>query len=171
MTDETAPEPTFEDYTEKVTILCVPEGEHEHHAKGGIAIDTARFWLHTVGMAEFGCPELEMRDVPALAVSQVHRMLNQWAYYTVAVKPIQDGENIRDDSGPFPIIITAEESCDEWYAKRQLSCIRLVPRVVLQTCQHPDHNHDDGDFADDSAFDDEDFLADDEDSPDERLLH
>jgi hypothetical protein len=130
---------TFEEYQNTVTVMITPTVPEWHHPKGGLMPEQL-FWLHTSGMAKFDRPEIEMRGVPGFYVGAAGRFINTWAYHSIEKAEIKAGENLQDDSGPFPVIFTAEVAEHPWYEERGIECLRLVPAAVFFECQGNHHD-------------------------------
>jgi hypothetical protein len=59
----------------------------------GIIDGNTKGWVHTHGMAKFGKPELEMRNVPLFLVGQATHLINQVCDYILnSGKKVQAGE-------------------------------------------------------------------------------
>jgi len=130
---------TLEEYNAAVKIMIIPETPEKPDPRGGFAGDQT-FWLHTYGMAAFKRPELEMRQVPGLFLSHAGSMLNAWAFHSIERAEIKEGENIMDESGIVPLVLTTIESEDPWYSTRGLKALRITPVGILFECVHPHHD-------------------------------
>lgn len=79
------------DIQEMIIIHCVSNGEE------------TRGWVHTHGMAEHGCPELEIRGVPLFLMDAAGALLNDIAEYMIesaqAGKPVQLGHVLSNTEG------------------------------------------------------------------------
>jgi len=122
---------TPEEYRDKVTVIITPDGEHEHGPRGGLAKDTL-FWLHTVGLNKLKRPELEMRQVPAIAVRSAHAMLNEWGLYSLTEKFISPDELIQTNQG-VPFLFKTLVSDDPFWEGRGI-CLRLEVEEILFSC-------------------------------------
>lgn len=114
---------TYEEYENRIQLLIVPEGDQmlENSSLPG----DQTFWVHTVGMSELERPEIEMRDVPGIFVSQAGQVINHWAYYSLTKKKIKSGERMMEESGPFGVVLEATASLEDWFVSRGWDCIRL----------------------------------------------
>lgn len=129
------------EYREQVQILIVPEPRGQKDA-------VLTFWMHTCGLSEFGLPELELRNVPALYVKGAGDVLNTWGYYMVVEgQVIKAGERL-GEGGPVPLTLLATGSPDPFWWRRSEACIRLEVEAVHGGCvvcggTCPDDNHED----------------------------
>jgi len=79
------------DIQEMIIIHCVSNGE------------TTRGWVHTHGMADHGCPELEIRGVPLFLMDAAGALLNDIAEYMIECadkgQPVQLGHVLSNTDG------------------------------------------------------------------------
>jgi hypothetical protein len=122
----------------QVTVLLIPEEPALPDPRGGLKGEQT-FWVHTTGMDKLGRPEMEMRNVPGMFVAAAGGFINHWAYHSIVREEIQAGENLMDESGPFPVVLQAREATDPWYEERDLKCLGLFPEGIVFQC---DHDHD-----------------------------
>lgn len=135
---------------------CMTEEEYREHVQVFIIVESSSpkdavpvFWMHTAGLVEFGLPELELRDVPALYLGGAGDVLNRWGYYMVTLgQVIKAGERIAAD-GPIPLTLIATGSPDPFWWKRGITCIRLDVEAVHGRCEVC------GDICDDDDHEDE----------------
>lgn len=127
-------EVSVHEYMSQVSVVATPTTSVPHE-KGGLGEGT-EFWVHTVGMGQFGRPEIEMVKVPALWLKEAAGRVNHWAYYTITQSEIRPGENIKEGNTPFDAVIMAIESPDEnrFWEARNVPCIRLQLGAVTGHC-------------------------------------
>jgi hypothetical protein len=58
-------------------------------------------WFHTHGMLKFGCPEMEIYDVPSEFDNAAYTMLLDIAQYVVTTAIIEPGQTCGDPNQPF----------------------------------------------------------------------
>ena len=128
---------------EHVRVAIVPEegtmsldNDDENHQLS----PAAKFWLHTNGLAKFGIPELEIRNVPAWYVVAAGAELNGWSAYAID-QGIADGDTL-DGGGPVPLTLSATESTDPFWAEQGRECLRLEVKAVRFAVGHKRHGKD-----------------------------
>jgi len=126
---------TVKQYMEKIRVVAVPTTEVAH-PKGGLTLGST-FWLHTVGMAQFGRPELEMVNVPGEFIGDAGRRINRWAHYSIETE-IKAGENVREGDTTFhPVFeVVASENTEFW---AEIPCLRIQLGAVLFECAECGH--------------------------------
>ena len=123
-----SPSMTKEEYRAEVQVIIVLE---PRSPKGAVPT----FWMHTYGLVEFGLPELELRNVPALYIEGGGDVLNTWGYYMVIEgRTIKAGENL-GKGGPVPLTLRAAGSTDPFWWKQGVACIRLEVEAVHGVCE------------------------------------
>jgi len=130
---------TPEEIVDLIEILVIPEPDNEFVEGSRDLAPTARFWLHTTDMSQFGRPEFEMRNVPLLGIPQAFRMLNSWAAHTVEDEIKPDQRLLFEVMPGLRMLLVSSESPDEegFWADGEASCIRLdIERVSSPTCHH-----------------------------------
>lgn len=116
---------TFDEYMKQVTVGIVPEAPVVTHRKGGLE-GTQLFLLRTIGMDKFDRPDLEMINVPALAIQGVGKTINHWAHYSITEKELKAGETLIIDHG-MPLLIRMAETDDP-------GVLRLVVEAIQFQC-------------------------------------
>ena len=127
---------TPEEIMGRIQVLVIPEPTNEHLEDGSLA-PTATFWLHTIGMGQFGRPNLEMRGVPLLSIPQVFMMLNSWAAHSVDDEVKLDQRLVDCTLPGMQMLIITSESADEdgFWAREGSTCLSLeVERASAPTC-------------------------------------
>ena len=110
--------------TPEPNTIAVEENDNHH-----VLTPASQFWLHTRGMATFGLPELEIRNVPCWWVQAAGNELTAWATHSVDYG-ISDGDDL-GRGGPVPLTLTAIKSPDDVWASKNLECLRLEVRKVI----------------------------------------
>lgn len=113
-----------------IRVVAVPEPGHESFVDG--LGPKATFWVHTVGLEQFGRPDLEMVGVPALWVGASVRELNEWAAYSVDHE-ISEGEKL-EGGGPIPVLLSATKSESDYWGDHPLGALTLSTLRVGFQC-------------------------------------
>jgi hypothetical protein len=126
---------------EHVRVAITPEPDtlavdttDQHHT----LTPAARFWMHTIGLAQFGLPELEIRGIPAWWITAAGAELNGWAAYSLDQGIAEDEE--LDGGGPVPLKIRAVTSPDPIWQEKDTECLRLEVAKVLFAYGHQKHS-------------------------------
>jgi len=96
--------------------------------------DMPVYWLHTMGMAKFEKPELELRLVPFPYVRDACALLNKVAAYTMN-NSMENGTVFVD--GPdtfFPVTYIAHYSEDSYWESIGVIAVDLMPVIPASKC-------------------------------------
>lgn len=119
------------EFMNRVQVIATPEEGHTMF-DDGMSPD-ATFWVHTMGLhSEFGRPELELRNVPALFVPESMRMLNGMGSYSVD-NECKLGQKHADPNSPLPVLCVFSESekSDFW---EDVPALWIKPHRIAFTC-------------------------------------
>ena len=117
---------TFDEYMDQITLGIIPEQpQNPPYLTGGIS-GHPLFKLRTFGMDEFGRPDLEMINVPALFVHAAGKIINHWAHYSINDTEIKVDETLVVDHG-LPCLLRAVKTDEP-------NVLRLVVESVQFEC-------------------------------------
>jgi len=120
-----------------VAIIPEPETIALERDHGFLLSPAAQFWLHTTGMAMFGLPELEIRNIPCWWVQSGCAELMTWAAYALD-HGISEGDELQVDA-PVAVTLKVVESDDVTWETKGMGCLRLEVGTVTLLQGHVRH--------------------------------